>query len=57
MTMANRCDWRLVEELRPSIPSWFYGLLCRLSGPPDSRRWMLRQPFRTILFRKAKGRT
>lgn len=49
-------DWTCVEELRPQIPEWFFGLLCALSGPPGAitRRWMLWQPFRSVLFRKVE---
>lgn len=40
-------DWELIEERRWWIPSWVFALLCL--GP---RRWMLRQPFRWVLFQK-----
>lgn len=43
----SQCQWQLVEVKRSLVPSWLFTFLCW--GP---RGWMLRQPFRWMLFRK-----
>lgn len=47
----TQTEWTLVEVKRRWIPEWVFGLLCCV-GP---RRWMLWQPFRSILFERVSG--
>jgi hypothetical protein len=42
-------QWELVEVPRCD---WFFSLVCR--GPQWTRRWMLIQPFRWLMFRKVQ---
>jgi len=47
--MSHRHDYELVEELR--CPEWVFRVLCLMFPPGASRKWMLVQPFRRLLFR------